>query len=153
MKTAEEILQDKDGKLIKASPETTIIEALRIMIKNQVGAILVEKNGDIIGIWTERDLMRNTVNENFDPRTAKLGDYMTTGLVSAPHNDTVFHLLDKFLGMRIRHLLIKKDEKFIGMLSTGDVIKASMQEKDLEMKKLNAMVSWEYYENWQWRKK
>jgi signal-transduction protein with cAMP-binding, CBS, and nucleotidyltransferase domain len=153
MKTAEEILQDKDGKLIKASPDTTIIEALRIMIKNQVGAILVEKNGDIIGIWTERDLMRNTVNENFNPGTARLGDYMTTGLVSAPHNDTVYHLLDKFLGMRIRHLLIKKDEKFIGMLSTGDVIKASMQEKDLEMKKLNAMVSWEYYENWQWRKK
>jgi len=39
------------------------------------------------------------------------------------------------------------------MLSTGDVIKASLQEKDLEMKKLNAMVSWEYYENWQWRKR
>ena len=60
-------------------------------------------------------------------------------------------LKDKFLGLKLRHLLIEKEGKYIGLLSIGDVIKASIQEKDQELKNLNAMVSWEYYENWRWK--
>jgi signal-transduction protein with cAMP-binding, CBS, and nucleotidyltransferase domain len=153
MKTAEEILQEKDIEIISVSHDTSIIDALHIMIKNQIGAILIKQNDEITGIWTERDLMRNTVSANFNPQEAKIGDYMTTGLISAPHTDTVYQLLDKFLGMRLRHLLIKKEEKYIGLLSTGDVIKASLQQKDQELKDLNAIVSWEYYENWRWQPK
>ena len=76
---------------------------------------------------------------------------MTTGLKSAPASDTVYMLKDKFLGLKLRHLLIEKEGKYIGLLSIGDVIKASIQEKDQELKNLNAMVSWEYYENWRWK--
>jgi signal-transduction protein with cAMP-binding, CBS, and nucleotidyltransferase domain len=78
---------------------------------------------------------------------------MSTGLKSATHTDTVYMLKDKFLGLRLRHLLIEKEGKYIGLLSTGDIIKASLREKDLELKDLNAIVSWEYYENWRWRKR
>lgn len=153
MKTAAEILQDKDSHLISVAPDTSIIEALRIMIKNHIGGILIQEGDDIVGIWTERDLMRNSITANFDVKTAKIKDYMTTGLLCAPHTDTVYQLLDKFLGMRLRHLLIKKDGQYIGLLSIGDVIKATLQEKDIELQELNAMKSWEYYEDWKWRKK
>ncbi len=153
METAERILQDKEVDIIAVSPETTIAEALRLMIKNQIGAILIKKGEKIVGIWTERDLMRNTVTANFNPATAKIGDYMTTGLLSAPHDNTCYQLLDRFLGLRLRHLLIEKEGKYIGLISTGDVIRACLQAKDEELRKLNAMVSWEYYENWRWKKK
>jgi len=153
MKTAAEILQDKDSHIISVSPDTTIIEALRVMIKNHIGGILIQEGDNIVGIWTERDLMRNSITANFDVKKAKIKDYMTTGLLSAPHTDTVYQLLDKFLGMRLRHLLIEKDGNYIGLLSIGDVIRATLLEKDVELKELNAIVSWEYYENWQWRKK
>lgn len=151
MKTAEEMLKEKGNHLISVSPDTTIYDALRLMIEKQIGAILVKKDDDIVGIWTERDLMRNTVTAGFDARAAKIGDYMTTGLKSAPAGDTVYMLKDKFLGLKLRHLLIEKEGKYIGLLSIGDVIKASIQEKDQELKNLNAMVSWEYYENWRWK--
>jgi CBS domain-containing protein len=153
MRTAAEILQDKDSHIISVSPDTTIIEALRVMIKNHIGGILIQEGDKIVGIWTERDLMRNSITANFDVKVAKIKDYMTTGLLSAPHSDTVYQLLDKFLGMRLRHLLIEKDGSYIGLLSIGDVIKATLQEKDAELKELNAIVSWDYYENWQKRKK
>jgi signal-transduction protein with cAMP-binding, CBS, and nucleotidyltransferase domain len=123
------------------------------MLKNQIGAMLVKEGDKIIGIWTERDLMRNIVSAGFDPNTAKIGDYMTTGIKSAPITDTVYMLKDKFLGLRLRHLVIEKEGQYVGLLSTGDVIKTSLQEKDQELHKLNAIVSWEYYENWRWRKK
>jgi CBS domain-containing protein len=151
MKTAEQMINEKGNHLISVSPNTSIYDALRLMIEKQIGAILVKKGDEIVGIWTERDLMRNTVTAGFDARKAKIADYMTTGLKSAPASDTVYMLKDKFLGLKLRHLLIEKEGKYIGLLSIGDVIKASIQEKDQELKNLNAMVSWEYYENWRWK--
>lgn len=153
MKTAEEMLKEKDIDIISVSHDATVQDAINIMIKNQIGAIIIKKEQEIVGIWTERDLMRNILTAGFDPKKANIGDYMITGLKSAPHTDTVYMLTDKFLGLRLRHLLIEKEGKFIGVLSTGDVIKASLQEKDQELQELNAIVSWEYYENWKWRKK
>ena len=153
MKTAEETLKEKGEQLISVTPETTINEALRVMIENQIGAILIKEGDKIVGIWTERDLIRNTTTAGFDPKIIPIRDYMTTGLKSAPHTDSVYMLKDKFLGLRLRHLLIEKEGDYIGLLSVGDVIKASLIEKDLELKKLNAIMSWEYYENWRWRKK
>jgi hypothetical protein len=59
-------------------------------------------------------------------------------------------LSDLFLGLYHRHLLIEKDGKYIGLLSSGDVIRAGLLERDRELKKLNKLVSWHYYENWGW---
>ena len=59
--------------------------------------------------------------------------------------------MDKFLGRRIRHLLIEENGKYIGMLSGGDVMKCVIHEKDAELKQLNSMVSWDYYEDWKWK--
>ena len=153
MRTAEQIVRDKDRRLIAVSPDATIAEALRLMIDNQIGAMLIKESDQIVGIWTERDLLRNTMTAGFYPETARIGDYMSRGLPSAPHDDSCFQLLDKFLGLRRRHLLIKKDDQYLGLLSIGDVIKSCLQAKDEELRKLNAFVSWEYYENWRWRKK
>ena len=153
MKTAEDILREKGNQIISVSPDSTIYDALRIMIENQIGAILIKQEDEIIGIWTERDLMRNTVTAGFDPKSAIISEYMSTGLKTASYSDTVYALKDKFLGLRLRHLLIEKNGEYIGVLSVGDIIKASLMEKDQELKALNSMVSWEYYENWRWKKK
>lgn len=153
MKTAEDILREKNRELVCVAPDATIHDALKVMIENNIGAILIKETDRIIGIWTERDLMKNSVQPGFDPVKARIGDYMVTGLKSAPHTDTIIMLMDKFLGIRLRHLLIEKDGQYIGMLSTGDVIKASLMEKEQELKELNAIFSWEYYDNWRWRVK
>ena len=58
--------------------------------------------------------------------------------------------MDKFIGLRLRHLPVEKEGEFIGLLSVGDVLKASLHEKTEELEKLNGMVSWDYYEEWRW---
>ena len=151
MKTAEDMIRDKGGDLLCIAEGATVIEALKKMNAGKVGAILVTRDGQAVGIWTERDLMRNTLDEAFDPRTTPIADVMTKRLIFAPHTDTVYNLMDKFLGLRVRHLLIEKESETIGMVSSGDVMKASIQEKDSELKQLNTMVGWDYYENWCWR--
>jgi len=151
MKTANDMIQEKGSEILCVPEGATVLEALKQMNAHKVGAIMVTRDGKPVGIWTERDLMRNTLDTGFDPETVRIEDYMTRNLIFAPHTDTVYNLMDKFLGLRVRHLLIEKDGKTVGMVSSGDVMKASIQEKDGELKQLNSMVGWDYYENWRWR--
>lgn len=148
MKTAEEMLQENAREIIYVTADATLHEALQKMVIHNIGAIFIKEDDQIIGVWTERDLMRNMLSPSFNPQHEIISKYMTTGLLSAPHTDTTEDLMDKFLGMRLRHLLIEKDGEFIGMLSSGDVMKASLIEKTKEYEELNFHVSWEYYENW-----
>lgn len=151
MKTASEMIQEKGSDLLCVPEGTIVLDALNRMNARRVGAILVTRSGRPVGIWTERDLMGNIPDAAFDPGTTRIEEVMTRDLIFAPHTDTVYNLMDKFLGLRVRHLLIEKDGETIGMVSGGDVMKAAIQEKDEELKQLNSMVGWDYYENWCWR--
>ncbi len=153
MKTAEEILKQKKSDIISVTPDTTIYDALKIMDQYRIGAIVVKKGEEIAGIWTERDLLKNTITKDFNPKTALISEFMTENLQYASHDDNIYLLMDMFLGKRLRHLFVKKDGKCIGLLSSGDVTRASLIDKIEELEKLNSMVSWNYYENWRWHER
>ena len=153
METAKNMVEGKERGIVSVPVGTTLLGALETMNQNNVGAILVTRDEEIIGIWTERDLMQDVIKEGFNLKKSLIEDYMTTDLIFAPHTDTVFNLMDKFLGLRIRHLFIEEDGKIIGLVSGGDVMKSVIHAKDSELKQLNSMVSWDYYEDWKWKPK
>jgi signal-transduction protein with cAMP-binding, CBS, and nucleotidyltransferase domain len=153
MKTAENILDEKGRDIVAVDYSTGIFGALQLMLAQKVGAVVVERDGRPVGIWTARDLMRNTTEKDFDPKACRVADYMNTAIISASHSDSAYNLMDKFLGRRVNHLLIEKDGEIIGLLSSGDVMRAALQEKTEELARLNKMVSWEYYEEWRWKPK
>ena len=153
MITAEDIVNNKDIGIMWISPDSTICQASALMAEQNIGAVLVKDEGRIIGIWTERDLVLSILQDGFDPGTALLRDWMNRELVEAPHTDTAFTLMDRFLGTRVRHILIRRGNEYIGLVSMGDAIKAALMDKTEEIRKLKDLVSWEYYENWKWKKK
>ena len=69
MYTAEDIINEKGIDIIYTDPESTVADALKIMLENKIGAIVIKNNDEIVGIWTERDLMRNVVTEGFFSKT------------------------------------------------------------------------------------
>ena len=150
MKTAEDILNETPRQVISVSPDQTIHEALELMVANRIGAMLVRNGEAVVGIWTERDFMRNYLKPGFDARTARIGDLMTDRLYTAAHDTEVVHLQEMFLGLFIRHIVVEKHGRFVGLLSIGDVLRASMLEKDRKIRELNKLAGWEYYENWKW---
>lgn len=152
MITAADILENKGGKLISVNIDSTVADALHVMIENKIGAILVQDGGEIKGIWTERDLMKNVITEGFYSKTTKIKDVMSTNLVFSSYNDSLYQLMDKCLGMRLRHLLIEKEGQFIGLLSAGDLTRANLIQKSRDLEELNKMADWDYYENWKWNK-
>jgi signal-transduction protein with cAMP-binding, CBS, and nucleotidyltransferase domain len=153
MITAEEVLIEKNREMVCISSERTIREALRLMNKQNIGAILIKKEGKIVGIWTERDLLHNINLSEFDPDTNLIGDYMTTPLYTTAHSTSILKIKEMFLGLFIRHILVEKNGVYIGLLSIGDALRASLIEQDREIKSLNKIASWEYYENWGWHRK
>jgi len=153
MFTAESIINEKNHDIIATSPDSTVADALKIMLEEKIGAIAIKDGDKYVGIWTERDLMKNVVTEGFFSKTSKIKDFMSTELKTAQFNESVFALQDKMLGERIRHLFIVKEEKIIGILSTGDIIKTILNNKNKELNELNAIVNFDYYENWKFDKK
>lgn len=153
MKTAEDIINEKKMKMVTISHNHTVMDAVRIMKADNIGAIVVEKEGEVTGLWTERDLLRNIADSGFDPHTARIGGHMTSHLQCAAHDTSLIRLEEMFLGLFVRHILIKKNERYIGLLSIGDVLRASLLEKDKQIRELNSIASWEYYENWGWDRK
>jgi CBS domain-containing protein len=153
MITAEDILKEKTQQLVTVPLEATVYEAIEKMTAHRIGAILIKKEDQIIGIWSERDFLRNTLEPGFDPKIAKIVDYMQTELKTAPFDTPIIKLEEMFLGLFIRHILITKNEQYLGVLSIGDVIRAILLERDREIQSLHAKGSWEYYENWGWHQK
>ena len=148
MNIADDLLKDKNRDLVTVTEDTVIVDAVAKMVEQRVGAILVKRGSDITGIWTERDLLYGIAPPTIDIAKERIGDHMSTNLKSCEWNDSVYKLMDMFLGLRVRHLLVKKDGKYIGLLSSGDVLKATIREKNMELAQLNASMSWDYYEEW-----
>ncbi|MBU0711688.1 CBS domain-containing protein [bacterium] len=149
MKFAEDVLNEKDRPMISVQQDVTLMYALSTMVKNNIGAIVIKDGDRVVGIFTERDLLKQSVKKIVDPEKTMIKDLMTTSLFSAPYNDPIYMLLDKILGKRVRHIFIEKEGKYIGILSAGDVTKACLNERTREMESF----SWDYYENWRWKPK
>ena len=154
MKTAADILAHKQKSLITVDSDRTIAEALNVMKENRVGSMLVtdKDTKTIVGIWTERDLMEDVLIEGFDPRSAIIGDYMTTDLHSAVQDSTIKEVKELMISHFIRHLLITQNNRYVGILSVGDIIRASLIAQDEQIKQLKSHTSWNYYETWAWGK-
>ena len=150
MKTAEELIGGNKKELLSVSPDATIYEAIQIMTNSKTGSILVKEKDDIVGIWTERDYLRDTASKGFNPYTAQMKEYMQKKLHFAKHDENIYQLMDKFLGLRIRHLPVKKNNDIIGLLSSGDVLREILKAKDEELDKMQKRLSWEYHEDWKW---
>ena len=148
MKTAEDIVNDKRREIVCIDWDQTVHQTCRKMVEKKIGAIVVKKDDEFVGIWSERDLLRNICNEGFDPLTARISDYMSAPIHSAPHSTRIYKLEEMFLGLFVRHLLIEKDGEYLGLLSIGDVLRASLIAKHQQVEDLHEFVSWEYYENW-----
>ncbi|MBN1780532.1 CBS domain-containing protein [bacterium] len=149
MKTAEDILNEKNRDIISVSPDITVLEALQVMVKNNIGAVLVKDNSRFTGIYTEREFLHNSAKSGFDRERVKISEVMAEDLICARHDDTVPELQDLLLGKCLRHILIEKNDEVIGIISAGDVTRADLVDHESQLKS----VSWDYYENWKWKKK
>ena len=153
MKTAEDILKEKRGDMVWIHADRSVQEGIDLMVDKRIGAVLIKQGDVVVGIFTERDLLRNMAVADFNPQTARIGDYMSSPLYTAAHDTPLLKLEEIFLGRFIRHIVIEKKGKQIGMLSIGDVLRATLLEKDRRLRELNQVTTWEFYDDWGWNRR
>jgi signal-transduction protein with cAMP-binding, CBS, and nucleotidyltransferase domain len=147
MKTAGDMVKEKDRPPITVPESATLREAVAAMTEQHVGSILVTRDGEIVGIWTERDLLEDVGKKGFT-LSSPVGEHMSTGLHSVSVTDSVYTLVDTILGLRVRHLLVRKGDDYVGLLSAGDVMRATIRQKNRELAEKNAPLGWRYYDEW-----
>lgn len=153
IKTAQDILKEKNRDIISVPGDQRVSDAVKVMGENNIGAILIKAEDRYVGIFSERDLLRNSASPDFDPSKAPIADYMSAPLHCVEYDTSLSVLKEKFLGLYIRHLVVEKEGRQIGLLSIGDVMRASLLDQDRQIKELNKIASWEYYEDWGWDRK
>jgi CBS domain-containing protein len=123
-----------------AEPGQTVLETVRAMVERNIGAVPVVHNGKLIGIFTERDLMRRVVAEARDPRATAVVEVMTDDpLVIAP-DENLEGCMALMRRHGFRHLPVCRDGELLGIVSLRDILLHDLNEKDDEVRMMRAYI-------------
>ncbi len=135
-----DILLKKSPKVISVQTGTQVIDAVKVMVENKIGAVIIVDGENIIGIFSERDHLKATATGTPHPGTTIIDDYMTRDLVVGLNSDTVEAAMAMMTEKRVRHLPIMDNEKLVGIVSIGDVVKAVASKQESELRYLKDYV-------------
>ncbi|HYN54079.1 MAG TPA: CBS domain-containing protein [Methylotenera sp.] len=133
MKTLQQILDIKKHKeVISIAPNRPVFDALVILAEYKIGALVVLDGEKLVGIFSERDYAREVILKGKSSKTTHINEVMTAEVLSAKPTDTVEQAMSLMSEMRIRHLPIVENDKVVGVLSIGDLVKETIAyQKDL----------------------
>lgn len=121
METIKEMLQNKN-ELITIISGTSVYDAVLFMAEKSVGLVPVMEEGKLIGVFSERDLVKRVIAKNRDLKSTKVNDVMSTQLVIADINEGYESVLTKMKEAKIRHIIVIEDGKLAGVLSMRDLL-------------------------------
>jgi CBS domain-containing protein len=129
----------KNRRLITVADTVTVLEAARLMVKSKVGAVPIRNGeGRIIGIFTERDLLKRVVAANLDPKTTAITLVMTRRLITVPEDVTPTYCLRRMKEKKFRHMLIANETDIIGIVSQRELIEYDLQNKTSALQAVDA---------------
>ena len=123
MSRIETILARKGGQVVTAEPAGTVLDAAMLMNEHRIGALIVVEGGRVVGMFTERDVLRRVVAKRLDPAEVALRDAMTTDVVCCHPDTRIDEARSVFMDCRIRHLPVvdANDGGFLGVLTRASV--------------------------------
>lgn len=115
------ILERKGRNVFSVAPNVSVSDAVAEMNRHRVGSIIVLDEGRLVGIFTERDVLRRVVGAGLDPKTTPLAAVMTTGVMTITPESSVEETMVIFTEKRCRHLPVLDGGRLVGTISIGDI--------------------------------
>lgn len=141
MTTVRKLLEAKESPTnFSVEATQTVLEALKVMAKAQIGAVLVTENGKIIGIYTERDYLFKGELEGRLAKDTQIKDVMVPRMITVTNSTTVDQCMGLMKQYHIRHLPVVENDQLIGLVSMRDVMMAAIENKDSEIRGLENYI-------------
>ena len=141
MKTVAELLRTKPSAYIHhVAPDASVLDAVKQMAENKIGALLVLAGGRLVGIVSERDYVRKLAELERAAFDAQVADIMTADVISVGLRDSVQHCLRLMTDHRLRHLPVVAEGELIGMLSIGDLVKQTIADQACLIQQLEQYI-------------
>ncbi len=141
MSTVAEILKEKSGDVLKIDADATVLDAVRKMVDANIGALLVTADGEIAGIFTERDYLRRMAVEGRQAEDTLVRDVMTSPLVYVTPDTSVDESMALMTDRRIRHLPVADGGAVVGMVSIGDLVKFQSKQQSFQIQYLTDYIT------------
>lgn len=145
MSHVRDILSAKDGKIQSISPKATVYEALEKMSEKEIGALVVMENKKVVGILSERDYARKIILQGKSSKNTLVQEVMSANLFSVTPDTKVEDAMVLMTGKHVRHLPVFEKNKFVGIISIGDVVKLVISQKDFLINQLSDYIAGKYY--------
>jgi CBS domain-containing protein len=139
-----DILRRKGEDVYSVGPLATVIDAVNTMNDHHVGSVLVCEGGYPVGVFSERDVLVRVVAAHRDPRQTLVRDVMTTRLYTASPDDTLLEVMRLMTDRRCRHVPVMDGEQLIGVVSIGDLTKATHNNLRQEVRELSSYIGGPY---------
>ena len=139
-----DILRRKGEDVYSVGPLATVIDAVNAMNDHHVGSVLVCEGGYPVGVFSERDVLVRVVAAHRDPRQTLVRDVMTTRLYTASPEDTLLEVMRLMTDRRCRHVPVMEGETLIGLVSIGDLTKATHHNLRQEVRELSSYIGGPY---------
>ena len=141
MTTVRTVLQTKKNELWSIPPDAVVFEALKIMADKNIGALLVMQKETVVGIFSERDYARKIILRGESSRTAAVKDVMTSSVLTVHLEQSIDACMALMTDKHIRHLPVVENEKIIGLISIGDVVKSIISEHKETIQQLENYIT------------
>ncbi|HEX8795377.1 MAG TPA: CBS domain-containing protein [Polyangiaceae bacterium] len=144
MEPLQTMLEHKGRDIHAVEVTATVLQAADKMSRTHVGALLVMDDDRLAGIFSERDLMTRVVMARKDPAKTRVEEVMTPGVVSVRLETTPREAMSIMTRRRVRHLPVVSGTRIVGVISIGDLVRATLDERDHEISELHDYVTGRY---------
>jgi CBS domain-containing protein len=134
------ILQIKGNDVYTVKKDTPLINVLELMAEKGIGAVLVMEDEKIAGIFSERDFARKVAKTRNLSLDVPVSELMTKDVFVISPDETIDECMALMSSSKIRHLPVIENEKLIGLISIGDVVRISIEDKDLQIQSMEKYI-------------
>ena len=140
MKSVKQLLGAKGGQIYSVGPDVKVLDALQLMAEKNVGALVVLEGTHLIGIFSERDYARKVILHDKSSGEVLVREIMTSEVVTIEPERTVEECMALVTSHRIRHLPVVENDRLLGVISIGDLVKEVIAEQELTIRQLESYI-------------
>jgi CBS domain-containing protein len=141
MKTVAELLKAKPARVVSVGPEMTVLDAIKVLAREDVGAAIVMTGGRLAGILSERDYTRKVILQGRSSNTTRVEEIMTSNVVCVSPRTKARECMALMTEKQIRHLPVLDEGRVVGMVSIRDIVSDIIADQDFTIEQLEHYIS------------